>query len=190
MEPGEWARKALDIIESETRDLVYSGPPRPTSETDLDIAPLVPQVGATSIAEIERMISELQAAKDFLQSEGERVQRETEHYTALTQMASASVKIISDTVAGWREAGHPLRSDWRSPQFDLTPSPAEDNSTSARVQDHHQPQSQRPVRTRTRGSRPPERASGEEQSSATAMSSFSDQDLLIPALSEDSTERP
>jgi hypothetical protein len=23
-------------------------------------------------------------------------------------MASASVKIISDTVAGWREAGHPL----------------------------------------------------------------------------------
>jgi hypothetical protein len=191
MEPGEWARKALDIIESETRDLVYSGPPpRPTSETDLDIAPLVPQVGATSIAEIEKMISELQAAKDLLQSEGERVQRETEHYTALTQMASASVKIISDTVAGWREAGHPLRSDLRSPQFDLTPSPAEDNSTSARVQDHHQPQSQRPVRTRTRGSRPPERASGEEQSSATAMSSFSEQDLLIPALSEDSTERP
>jgi hypothetical protein len=190
MESGEWARKALDIIESETRDLVYSGPPRPTSETDLDIAQLVPQVGATSIAEIERMISELQAAKDFLQSEGERVQRETEHYTALTQMASASVKIISDTVAGWREAGHPLPSDWRSPQFDLTPSPAEDNSTSARVQDHHQPQFQRPVRTRTRGSRPPERASGEEQSSATAMSSFSDQDLLIPALSEDSTERP
>ena len=36
------------------------------------------------------------------------VQRETEHYTTLTQMASASVKIISDTIAGWREAGHPL----------------------------------------------------------------------------------
>jgi hypothetical protein len=25
MEPGEWARKVLDIIESETRDLVHSG---------------------------------------------------------------------------------------------------------------------------------------------------------------------
>jgi hypothetical protein len=37
----------------------------------------------------------LQAAKDFLESEGERVQREPEHYTTLTQMASASVKIIS-----------------------------------------------------------------------------------------------
>jgi hypothetical protein len=135
MEPGEWARKALDIIESETCDLVYSGAPTPTSETDLEIAPLVPQVGATSIAEIEKMIGELQEAKDFLQSEGERVQREAKHYTTLTQMASASVKIISDTVAGWREAGHPSPDHSRSPQFDLTLSPAEDNTSSARVPD-------------------------------------------------------
>ena len=109
MEAGEWARKALDIIESETRDLVYSGAPTPTSETEVEIAPLVQKVGAISIAEIEKMIGELQAAKDFLESEGKRVQREAEHYTTLTQMASASVKIISDTVAGWRQAGHPLR---------------------------------------------------------------------------------
>jgi hypothetical protein len=107
MEPGEWARKALDIVESETRDLVYSGVPTPESETDVEIAPLVQKVGATSIAEIEKMIGELQEARDFLQSEGERVQRETNHYTTLTQMASASVKIISDTVAGWCEAGPP-----------------------------------------------------------------------------------
>jgi hypothetical protein len=111
------------------------------------------------------MIGELQAAKDFLESEGERVQREAEQYTTLTQMASASVKIISDTVAGWREAGHPLRDHSRSPQFDLTLSPAEDNSTSARVQHHHQPQSQRPIQARTRGKQSPETVSGEEQSS-------------------------
>jgi hypothetical protein len=109
MEPVKWALQALDIIESETRDLVPAGAPStPKSETDVEIAPLVQQVGATSIAEIEKMIGELQEAKDFLQSEGERVQRETEQYTTLTQMASASVKIISDTVAKWREAGHPL----------------------------------------------------------------------------------
>ena len=163
MEPGEWARKALDIIDSETRDLVHSGAPTPKSETDVDIAPLVQKIGATSIAEVEKMIGELQAAKDFLDSEGERVQREAVHYTTLTQMASASVKIISDTVAGWRQAGHPLRNDWRSPQFDLTPSLAEDNSTSARLQDYPQPQSQRPIRARTRGKQFPETASGEEQ---------------------------
>ena len=127
MEPGEWARKALDIIESETRDLVHSGAPTCKSEIDVDIAPLVQKIGATSIAEVEKMIGELQAAKEWLESEGERVQRETEHYTTLTQMASASVKIIADTVAGWREAGHPLR---ESSQFDLTRSPAEDNTDS------------------------------------------------------------
>jgi hypothetical protein len=187
MEPGEWARKAQDIIESETCDLVYSGAPTPTSETDLEIAPLIPQVGATSIAEIEKMIGELQEAKDFLQLEGERVQRDAKHYTTLTQMASASVKIISDTVAGWREAGHPLPDHSRSPQFDLTLSPAEDTTSPARVPDQHQPQSQRPIRTRTRGKRSPEIASGEEQSSTTVISSFSAQTLLIPALSEDST---
>jgi hypothetical protein len=119
MEPGDWAR-ALEIIESETRDLVHSGAATPKSETDVEIAPLVEKIGVTSIAEIEKMIGELQAAKDFLESEGERVQRETEHYTTLIQMASASVKIISDTVAGWREAGHPVRDHSRSPQFDLT----------------------------------------------------------------------
>jgi hypothetical protein len=106
MEPGEWARKVLDIIESETHDLIHSGEPTPESEPDVEIAPLVQKIGATSIAEVEKMIGEFQAAKDFLESEGDRVQREAEHYTTRTQMASASVKIISDTVAGWREAGH------------------------------------------------------------------------------------
>src|SRR5215813_3226304 len=158
MEPGEWARKALDIMERETRDLVHSGTPTRKSETDVDFAPLVQKIGATSIAEVEKMIGELQAAKDFLESEGERVQREAEHYATLTQMASASVKIISDTVAGWREAGHPLRDHSRSSQFDLTLSPAADNSTSAGVPDQHRPQSQRPIRARTRGKQSSETA--------------------------------
>src|SRR5215469_18788761 len=147
MEPMKWALQALDIIESERRDLVPAGAPSPPkSETDVEIAPLVQQVGATSIAEIEKIIGELREAKDFLQSEGERVQRETEHYTTLTQMASASLKIISDTVAKWREAGHPLRNDWRSCQFDVT----EDNNGSVRVPDQQSPQSQGQIRARTR----------------------------------------
>jgi hypothetical protein len=81
------------------------------------------------------MIGELQEAKDFLQSEGERVQRETEQYTTLTQMASASVKIISDTVAKWREAGHPLRNHSTSTQFEVTPFPPEDGTGSEGVPD-------------------------------------------------------
>jgi len=74
------------------------------------------------MAEIDRLLAELQAQKIFLQSEGERIERETARYVNLTQMASASVKIIFDTVSGWRQAGHPLR------EFEITRSPAEDST--------------------------------------------------------------
>jgi putative protein kinase ArgK-like GTPase of G3E family len=79
-----------------------------SAETDVEIAPLILKVGASSIAGLEKLLSELQEAKNFLQSEGERVQRETAQYTNLARTASASVKIISDSVREWREAGHPL----------------------------------------------------------------------------------
>jgi hypothetical protein len=142
MEPGKG--QASEINEGESRALVHAGPP----STDVEIAPLVQEVGATSIAGIEKMIGELQQAKDFLQSEGERLQRETEHYTTLAQMASASVQIISHTVAGWREAGHPLPNRSRSSHLDLTTCPAEDNAASAHVPDQP-PQSQGQIRART-----------------------------------------
>jgi hypothetical protein len=139
MEPG-----------NESRDLVHAeAPSTPKTETDADIARLIQKVGATSIAEIEKLMGELQEVKNFLQSEGERIQRETAHYTNLTQMASASVKIIFDTVAGWREAGHPLRN--QSCEFEITPSLAEDKTGLVRVQDQQSPQSQGQIRARTRG---------------------------------------
>src|SRR5262249_51450157 len=62
---GYNTRKALDIIESETRDLVHSGAPTRKSETDVEIAPLVQKMGATSIAEVEKMIGELASGKRF-----------------------------------------------------------------------------------------------------------------------------
>jgi hypothetical protein len=121
----------VDVMEpgNESRDLVdVEAPSTPKAGTDADIAPLIQKVGATSIAEIEKLMGELQEVKNFLQSEGERIQRETAHYTNLTQLASSSVKIIFDTVSGWREAGHPIRNQSRSHEFEITPSPAEDNT--------------------------------------------------------------
>jgi hypothetical protein len=73
---------------------------------DEDMAPLVQKLAATSTAEIERLIVELQEAKDHLQSERERIQRETSRYTSLTQMASTTARIISDAVSQW----HPQKS--------------------------------------------------------------------------------
>ena len=76
------------------------------TETDTEIAPLIEKVGATSIAEIDRLMAELQDAKNYLISEGERIERETFRYANLTLMASATTKIISDAVSQWHPASN------------------------------------------------------------------------------------
>jgi hypothetical protein len=95
MEPG-----------SDDRDRIHpnTSPPK----TDADVAPLIQNLGAPSIAQIEKLIEELHEARNLLESERARIQRETARYMKFAQMASASVKIISDTLSGWRQAGHPL----------------------------------------------------------------------------------
>jgi hypothetical protein len=81
---------------------------------DRDLGESFSKIGAISIAEIEKLIAELQETRNFLESEGERIQRDTARYVNLTQMASASVRIISDIVSGSRERGHP------APEFEIT----------------------------------------------------------------------
>src|SRR5262245_15903292 len=96
--------------ESENRDLVHvEASSTPKTETDADVAPLIRKVGATSIAEIEKLIGELQATKNFLQSEADRLEREMPRYLNLTELASASVQIISEPVSRRRQARHPMR---------------------------------------------------------------------------------
>jgi hypothetical protein len=79
------------------------------TEIDPDSAPLIHRIGAPSIAEIEKLIGELQEVRNFLESEGERIQREAAGCIDLLQRTLASVTIIFDTLSGWRQAGHPLR---------------------------------------------------------------------------------
>ena len=55
-----------------------------------------------SIGEIEKLMEELRAARDYLRSEGERVRRMNAHYAHLTRTASASVKIIAESMGKWR----------------------------------------------------------------------------------------
>ena len=57
--------------------------------------------GDTSIGEIEKLMEELRTARDFLRSEGERVRRINAHYAHLTRTASASVKIIAESMGKW-----------------------------------------------------------------------------------------
>ncbi len=109
---------ATTDIEGEIRALVRAealSPSKPPGETGGErgsdnILPLISKIAATSIAEFEQLIGELQKARTYLQSEGERIQGETARYTQLSQTASESVKIISDAVSEWRKAGHPVTS--------------------------------------------------------------------------------
>jgi hypothetical protein len=60
--------------------------------------------GATSIADIDKLMGELQTARNYLQSEGERVRRMTARDAHLAETASASVKIIAESLGTWRNA--------------------------------------------------------------------------------------
>ena len=58
--------------------------------------------GDTSIGEIEKLMEELRVARDYLRTEGERVRSINARYAHLTSTASASVKIIAESMGKWR----------------------------------------------------------------------------------------
>jgi hypothetical protein len=91
---------------------------------DAEMAPLIERLVATSTAEIERLIAELQQAKDHLQSEGERIEREALRYTSLTQMASTTARLISDAVSQW----DPAHNSQQSNPSKATPASIEGNA--------------------------------------------------------------
>ena len=93
------------VAEGEVCDVAHPDVSTQT-ETGTEIAPLIQQIGDTSIAEIDRLIAELQEAKSYLQSEGERIEREMVRYTNLTQMASFTAKIIFDAISQWHPASN------------------------------------------------------------------------------------
>ena len=121
-------------VEGEVCDLAHAEVPTQT-ETDTEIAPLIQQVAATPIAEIDQLMAELQEAKNYLQSEGERIEREAVRYANLTLMASATTKIISDAVSQW----HPASDQQNASE--VTATSTEDDIGAFRKSHHHRSQS-------------------------------------------------
>jgi hypothetical protein len=78
-------------------------------------------------------MAELQKAKDYLQSEGERIEREAVRYTNLTQMASVTAKIIFDAVSQW----HPASNQRKSMASEVTAASTEDDIGAFRKSNHH-----------------------------------------------------
>jgi hypothetical protein len=69
-----------------------------------NINALLQRVSGSSTKEIEMLIDELENLRDFLVSEGERVQREITGYAALSQAAMQSTRVIADGIAQWKRA--------------------------------------------------------------------------------------
>lgn len=70
---------------------------------------LIQRVAGTSLAEIEKLISELEGLRDLLHAEGQRVQREISGYAQLSQAAMKSTRMIADNVTQWKRAADGLR---------------------------------------------------------------------------------
>jgi hypothetical protein len=90
-------------LEEEVRTLVRGRRSGKTAElTTSSPAADVLAIGMDSIADIEKLMGELLIARDYLQSEGERVREANARYVHLAQTASASVKTIAESLGKWR----------------------------------------------------------------------------------------
>jgi hypothetical protein len=121
---------ANEAIEEEPHDLggaeQHSEPM--IEESDQGLASLIRSVGMTSITDIDNLVSELEDARDYLQSEGQRIRAEVAHYAALAGAASASVKVIFDVLRAWRTTGHPAHNQSLASAFEITDAVIEDAS--------------------------------------------------------------
>ena len=82
----------------------------PTHEATVNnVNSLIQRVAGTSLSEIENLIAELEAVRDLLHAEGQRVQREISGYAQLSQAAMKSTRMISDNVMQWKRTAEGLR---------------------------------------------------------------------------------
>lgn len=88
-----------EIREFIRRDITTRRPEQhPEPGTD-NLNSLIERVSAATIAEIDRVISELQNIRSLLHTEGDRVRREITGYAGLSQTSVATMKVIADTLS-------------------------------------------------------------------------------------------
>ena len=80
--------------------------PENTGQAITDINSLIQRVAGVSLDQLDDAIVDLRQLRDFLHSEGERIQRELSGYLQLSQTAMGSTKIITDNMVLWKETTH------------------------------------------------------------------------------------
>lgn len=104
-EPAEMELEG-EIREFVSRDVVSNVRRRPENESELvasNINSVLQRVTATSVQEINALISDLESSRDMLHSEAARVQREIVQYSTLIQGALHSTKIIAESLTQWKK---------------------------------------------------------------------------------------
>jgi len=97
--------KTMDTAKASGSDSVFNGIQDAGREINaVERSDDVLAAGETSIAEIERLIDQLQAARDFLRAEADRVRQMNARYSHLTRTASASVGILAERLGKWQNA--------------------------------------------------------------------------------------
>jgi len=109
--PSGQTDQASGEFEGEIREFVRKdvAPWRKRPETPVEtpaesVSMLVQRVAGASLTEIDHVIEELRGMREFLRSEGDRVQREIAGYAGVSQAAAASMKVISESMAQWRSS--------------------------------------------------------------------------------------
>ena len=109
--PSEFEGEIREFIR---RDVAHLRRPQPegTSEQAVNnINSLLDRVSGSSVSEIDSLIADLRNVRDFLRTEGERVQREIASYAQLSQVAMTSVKIIAESMTQWKSQVSDARLD-------------------------------------------------------------------------------
>ena len=94
----------INGVRDRLTDRAAGSKPQPdvTGDVNQSVGALIDKVSATSIAGFEKLISDLENARNYLKAEGDRIQKDMARYAHLSDTASASVKIISERFGQWR----------------------------------------------------------------------------------------
>ena len=83
--------------------------PESATQVVSEVNLLVQRVAGVSLDELDDAIVDLRQLRDFLHSEGERIQREISGYLQLNHVAMGSTKSIVDSIGQWKTAAATLR---------------------------------------------------------------------------------
>ena len=109
--PSEFEGEIREFIR---RDVAHLRRPQPDGASEQavnNINSLLDRVSGSSVSGIDSLIADLRNVRDFLQTEGDRVQREIASYAQLSQVAMTSVKIIAESMSQWKSQVSDARLD-------------------------------------------------------------------------------